>query len=168
MDENNPELCYCGRVDSPEEEGNSWASIKFVRSLRRLRWEIEVDWCEEDKTRVYSSSEMLPEDVQDYSIPMTIIGSDVVALYPNIEVTRAAEIMKEAVMKSEMEFDNIDLMECSRYVALNWTNAECRTSKLRRVLPWRRKNRGTRPGVRGIGHVEEHVEILSNGSSLTW
>ena len=94
---------------------------------------------------------MLPEDIQDYCSPMTIIGSDVVALYPNMEVERAAEIIKEAILRSPMEFKNLDLLECSRYVALNWTNEQCRASKIRRVLPWRRKTKGSRPGIRGPG-----------------
>ena len=38
-----------------------------------------------------------------------------------------------------------------RYIALNWTEERCRSSKLRRVLPWRRKTQGNRPCVRGIG-----------------
>ena len=94
-----------------------------------------------------SIGDMLPEDIQDHCSPMTVIGSDVVALYPNMEVERAAEIMKEAILRSTMEFKNVDLLECSRYVALNWTQEQCRASKIRRILPWRRGTRGTRPGM---------------------
>ena len=42
-------------------------------------------------------------------------------------------------------------MEAVRYIALNWSEDQCRKSKLRRVLPWRRKSHGSRPGVRGAG-----------------
>ena len=50
-----------------------------------------------------------------------------------------------------MEWENMDWLECSRYVALNWSQAQCRSSKLRRVLPWRRGTRGTKPGIKGAG-----------------
>ena len=151
MDVMEPELRYCGRTDKPTEEGNKWATINFVRNMRRLDWEKQVDWCEEDKMRMFTQHEMLPEDIQEQSSPMVIIGSDVVGLYPSLEVTRAAEIVKEAVIMSDMKFEGVDLMECARYVALNWTRDQCQASKLRRILPWRRKKTGTRPGIRGSG-----------------
>ena len=36
-------------------------------------------------------------------------------------------------------------------MALNWSEEQCRSSKLRRILPTRRGKTGTRPGVRGTG-----------------
>ena len=42
-------------------------------------------------------------------------------------------------------------MEAVRYIALNWTEEQCRGSKLRRILPRRKGKRGTRPGIRGNG-----------------
>ena len=54
-------------------------------------------------------------------------------------------------MKSEIKWTNLDYIEATRYIALNWTEEQCSQSKLRRVLPRRRSNKGTRPGVRGTG-----------------
>ena len=59
--------------------------------------------------------------------------------------------VKEAVLKSDISWEGINYMEAVRYIALNWTENQCRSSKLRRFLPWRRKNHGRRPGVRGAG-----------------
>ena len=42
-------------------------------------------------------------------------------------------------------------MEAVRYIALSWSEERCNKSKLRKVLPWHRKNNGTRPRVHGIG-----------------
>ena len=50
-----------------------------------------------------------------------------------------------------MEWDNIDWLEFSRYIALNWSLEQCRKSKLRRILPTRRKTGGSRPGIKGVG-----------------
>ena len=38
----------------------------------------------------------------------------------------------------------------ARYVALNWSEEQCR-SKLGRILPRRRNNQGSRPGLKGEG-----------------
>ena len=39
----------------------------------------------------------------------------------------------------------------ARYVALNWSEDQCRRSMLGRILPKRRKAQGSRPGLRGEG-----------------
>ena len=59
--------------------------------------------------------------------------------------------MKEAVLSSPIIWENVDYLECARYVALNLSLEKCRASNLRRVLPWRRGTRGTRPGMKGSG-----------------
>ena len=52
-------------------------------------------------------------------------------------------------MKTKIDFDNVDYGEGVKYIAMNSTEEECRTSDLRRVLPRRRGKTGTRPGVTG-------------------
>ena len=61
------------------------------------------------------------------------------------------ENVREAVIKSNVVFEEFDFMEGARYLALNWSADECRNSRLRRVLPTRRKRKGTRPGMKGEG-----------------
>ena len=63
----------------------------FLKTYRRLEWEVNNDWEEEDLDRVISSKEALKEDLQDFSIPIVMIGGDVVSLYPNLDVNRVAE-----------------------------------------------------------------------------
>ena len=55
------------------------------------------------------------------------------------------------LLTSPIVWKNVDYLECSRYVALNWSNEKRRRSSLRRILPWRRKTQGTRPGIKGSG-----------------
>ena len=82
---------------------------------------------------------------------MVIIGNDVVSLFPNLDVNRVAQNMKEAVLSSPVRWAEIDYLEATRYIALNWTDEQCQKSNLRRVLPRRRGKTGTRPGMRGEG-----------------
>ena len=82
---------------------------------------------------------------------MVVVGSDVVALYPNLDIEKVAQTVERAVLESSIRWEDIDYLEGCRYVALNWSESQCRSSGLRRVLPKRRGTRGTRPGLRGVG-----------------
>ena len=52
-------------------------------------------------------------------------------------------------METDVGFEGVDYMEGCKYIAMNSTAQECRTSPLRRILPRRRHTNGTRPGVTG-------------------
>ena len=83
-DEDEPERCTCGRMDVLEE-GMVRTTVSHVKVLRRQNWEKWVDWNPHELTREYTTRDMLQEEVQDYTCPMVIIGSDVVSLYPRME-----------------------------------------------------------------------------------
>ena len=82
---------------------------------------------------------------------MIIIGNDVVNLYPSLDITKVVEDVKRAVLESDIKWQEVDYLEAAQYVALNGTEQQCRASPLGRILPTRRKSRGTRPGLRGAG-----------------
>ena len=63
------------------QEGFKRCTDDYLRNLRRIKWEEEMDWDIEDDERMMDSTEVLPEDLQDYTVPMIIVGSDVVRLY---------------------------------------------------------------------------------------
>ena len=126
-------------------------TVKYMREKRRKRWERDYAWLENDLDRLIDSCDVNPEDLQDFSLPMVLIGSDVASLYPSLDAEKVAEIVYNAVLKSDIKWTNIDYVEATRFIALNWSEEKCNKSKLRRVLPVRRSNHGTRPGVRGAG-----------------
>ena len=64
---------------------------------------------------------------------MVVIGSDVVNLYPSLDIARVVENVGVAVQESNITWSNLDYLEGCRYIALNWSEQACRTSKLRRV-----------------------------------
>ena len=97
-------------------------------SLRRVRWEAQVGWDEGDLDRQYSGREVLQEDLQDQSVPTHV---------------------EKAVLETDIVWQEIDYLEGARYVALNWSEEKCRSSKLARILPRRRKATGSHPGLRG-------------------
>ena len=93
--------------------------------------------------RVLDNKDVLCEDLQDYTVPMVMIGADVVSLYPNLDVNKVVDRIEQEILRTDMEFSNIDYLEAARYLVLNMSQEECRKSILRRIPPWRRKKTGT-------------------------
>ena len=56
--------------------------------------------------------------VQDKGQRIQVIGADVEALYPSLSAVEVAEIVYDAVMKTEVKFDNINWVEACKYIAL--------------------------------------------------
>ena len=100
---------------------------------------------EKDLDRLIESREANPEDLQDFRFPMVLFGSDVTSLYPSLDADKVATLIYNAIMKTDIKWSHIDFMEAVRYIALNWTEEQCKKSSLRRVLPTKRGTRGTRP-----------------------
>jgi hypothetical protein len=113
-------------------------TLRFMKQRRRRRWRREYDWIEDDLDRLVSSRDALPEDVQDYSLPIVLIGTDVEQLYPSLDADEVAEIIYQAIMLSEVKWDNIDYLEAVRFISLSWSLDECNRSPLRKLLPVRR------------------------------
>ena len=99
--------------------------------------------------RMLDSMEVDRKLVQDKSKRMVMVGADVEALYPSLSDVEVAEIVYQAIIETDVGFDGVDYMEGCKYIAMNSTAQECRTSPLRRVLPRRRHTQGGRPGVTG-------------------
>ena len=99
-------------------------TIRFMRERRRQKWIRDYGWVENDLDRIISSVDALPEDLQDYSLPMVVVGSDVEALYPSLDVDRVCEMIYGAVMNSKIKWNNVDYREAARYIALNWSAEE--------------------------------------------
>ena len=103
---------------------------------RRNRWKKRMCWEDGDRNRLIDIKEANPEDVQDFSVPMVLIGSDVAALYPNLDAEQVANIVYKAVLESKIKWENVDYLEATRYIALNWDETRCRTSSLVPPAVW--------------------------------
>ena len=72
----------------------------------REKWETKYSWKEDDIERQLNSKDALPEMIQDYEVPMVIIGSDVANLYPSREDDKIVDCV---------EWEEIDYREGARY-----------------------------------------------------
>ena len=105
----------------------------------------------EDLDKVWGPKEVLQEDIQDFESEMVVIGCDVESLYPNLDIEECGRIVEEEMMRSRINWEDLDYLEGCRMIALNRSAAYCRNHSLHRVLPVRRKRTGCRPGVTGKG-----------------
>ena len=137
---------------------NRMKEIRMRTEKERRKKELRKEGIEEDDTgglrtvggnKVVRSTEVDKNEIQDFSAPPVVVGSDVTALYPNLEDQSVAQLCHDAVMQTKIEFYNVDYGEAVKYIAMNSKEEDCRTSDLRRVLPIRRGRTGTRPGVTG-------------------
>ena len=125
---------------------------KLMRKLRKLEWEADKRREDlEDLDRVWGGPEVLEEDLQDVEAPFVLIGCDVEALYPSLDVGRCAKEVEEEVMRSSLRWEELDYLEGARLIALNRSAEYYRSHTLQRVLPVRRGRTGSRPGVTGKG-----------------
>ena len=123
--------------------------MNFMELLRQSTWsEITGDLKEGE---FLDSKEVRNEMIQDYGAPMELIGFDVNALYPSLDWGNTEKVIRQSIIESGIEWDNLDIMEGCRYIALNWDANKCRQSSLARILPVRRAKTGVRPGLRGTG-----------------
>ena len=139
-----PKLCGC------DEDGRMIITMGFMKKLRRIQWELQNNWDEADLDRKFTGSEVLHEDLQDQSTPMVLIGTDVINLYPSLDIAKVVEEVSKAVMVSSIKWEEIDYLEGARYMALNWSEEKCRLGGLRRILTYRIKT-GSRLCLKGAG-----------------
>ena len=91
------------------------------------------------------------EDIQNFEVKMVIIGCDVEALYPSLEIDECCKVVEEEVMRSTITWGDIDYLEGARFIALHRSTEYCRNHELRKVLPVRRRRTGSKPGITGKG-----------------
>jgi hypothetical protein len=86
------------------------------------------------------------QEIQEKLIPV-IVGADVQALYPSLSDLDTALICYQAVMNTEVVFQNINYHIAAKYIAICLTDTEQRLSPLYSVLPRRTAKNGVKPGV---------------------
>ena len=91
-----------------------------------------------------------------------IIGSmDAVSLYPNLEVEKSAEIIKEETIKSNVNFENVDIHELGIYLWKNLPEAYIRENGYVELLPMKVKNENKTTRNKETD-LEDYLEDLEN------
>ena len=79
--------------------------------------------------RKFSGKEVLPEYLQEQDKPMALVATDVTN---QLDVNKVVEEVRQAIL--DIQWREIDYLEAAWYIALNWTEEQCRSSCLWRFL----------------------------------
>ena len=75
---------------------------------------------------------------------MTLIGSDVVALFPSLTADRTATIIRKEIKNSEIQLEGLDLQRARVYIVINRDTTDD-LKEIEDVLPRRKSKNGTPP-----------------------
>ena len=93
--------------------------------------------------------------VQD-DLELIVVGADIEALFKSKTDGEVANLCYKAIMKSKIQFSNINYRKAILYIAINMYKTDQRLSPLWRVLPRRTSGGGVHPGVTSSPENEEH------------
>ena len=141
---------FWGNDDCGEVVKQRRVKPTLMRKIRRREMMKTNGW-KKDEEKTWTPGEVLEEEIQNFEVKMEVIGADVEALYPSLDMKECARIVEIEVMRSTVKWEDIDYLEGTRMIALNRSAQYCRSHPLQRVLPVRRKRTGSRPGVTGKG-----------------
>ena len=88
---------------------------------------------------------------------------DVEQLYPSLELEEITTLIREAIINSNVKWQDVDWLEARRFLELSWSEEQCKASKLRDCIPRRRKKAGKRPGMKG-----QHLKGKERGDQEQW
>ena len=97
-----------------------------------------------------STPSPLPTESENKEEEMSLVGSDVVALFPSITAERSARIVRDEIQRSEITFEGFDDEKARTYIYMNKekiTDYE----DIAHLLPKRKAKTGTAPTMASIG-----------------
>ena len=104
----------------------------------RMRAGRLIDKLYNDEAIVVSEPEIIDTKIQKDG--MTIVGSDVVSLFPSLKNIESARLARHAVLQSKVEFSNIDYLKALRYIHIVGGRDLLSRAGLSRISPvWRGK-----------------------------
>ena len=129
-------------------EDEAWENDDNDRNMERMKCKYDCDVCgQEWRETMEKECEECGEGLYWEDQEICLLGLDVVALFPSMKSEQTGKIIRHTVMTSPIKIEGFDWKQGARYIVVNRKY----TSDLRclwNVLPWRRKVRGTAPGMK--------------------
>ena len=115
---------------------------KFNESISDLST-AGMNWSKRNKIMYESTlnKKHVPEPIQDFTAKPMMIGSDVSALYPSLDIVATAELAQEAVIKSKVKFDGVHFGWLAVYLYLIIGTSGMLTAGLGDAIPRRVENK---------------------------
>ena len=71
-----------------------------MKKLRNIEWENKQSREDLDnENKIWRTTDVLPENIQDFESEMVVIGCDVEALYPSLDAKEVGKIVEEEIMR---------------------------------------------------------------------
>ena len=125
----------------------------------------------EDFNKKIEAEKSNREEGWDWRNEWTMIGSDVVSLFPSLTAVETAKAVRSQAMKCSIKWDNIDSRWLRLYVHLN-QHLSSDITPIKHLLPKKRKGkRGPEPSLSSKECLGRHLEnVYDDGipSSWTW
>ena len=92
-----------------------------VSGASRIYMEISSLYCLRctDGSRAPALPQQTEESKKSNTPQMSLVGSDVVALFPSITAERSGRIVREEIQRSEIKFEGLDKDRALAYVTIN-------------------------------------------------
>ena len=90
-----------------------------------MNMEMEQD----NKYNILQSEQVLPEMLQDYEVPQVLVGCDVEALYPSLDIDTCCETVYNEIMASNITWEDVGLVSRAMpqiRIKKNITGQECK------------------------------------------
>jgi hypothetical protein len=141
-----------------ESVANSFTNPYEVISSKDMLSRVQD--CNRALTRMRQEKMEKGESLSEEEEELFLIGSDVIALFPSLNLVRTGKIVTQQVEKSQIIIEGIDYMEVARYLVIN-KDKTSDLGELRRLLPWRKKKGGTEPGMKNkeVNKKEKNMQI---------
>ena len=115
---------------------------KFNESISDLST-AGMNWSKRNKIMYESTlnKKHAPESIQDFTAKPMMIGSDVSALYPSLDIVATAELAQDAVIKSKVKFEGVHFGWLAVYLYLIIGTSGMLTAGLGDAIPRRIENK---------------------------
>ena len=77
----------------------------------------------------------IPGQKKQKSGKLAIIGADVVSLFPSLKSVESAQLAKNAILASKVEFESVDYIKAMRYIYTVGGSELCSKAGLSRIMP---------------------------------
>ena len=78
-----------------------------------------------------------------------MVGSDAAKLHPSLDHKMSTEAVHEAVLMTSIEWEDRDMQEQAKYIAVYMTEEEHVKFKVETLIPRRKSTNGIKPDING-------------------
>ena len=96
-----------------------------------------------------STTDIPGKDIKEFKSDLSLVGSDVIALFPSITAEKTGKIVRQEIENSEVEFEGFDVDKGRAYIVINRDMIDD-IEEIEYLLPARKGKTGIKPTMSSI------------------